>query len=248
MRIVNAMDYSYYSNIPFWLAIYFEDLQMNTLTTSPLSTLLVQLFAEADTTKAALMAKLSSEELDAIKEQGDGNYREIYAKMKDFHLAVSQETGALLYMLARASNAHSIVEFGTSFGVSTLHLAAAIRDNGGGKLIGSEFEPSKAVRARENINAAGLSELVEIREGDALETLARDLPEKIDLVLLDGAKALYSSVLSLLEPRLRPGALIIADNADWNPNYLTKVRSSTGGYLSVPFANDVELSMKLDVS
>jgi predicted O-methyltransferase YrrM len=244
MRIVNAMDYSYFSNRPICFAIYFEDFQMNTLMTPPLATLLPQLFADADTTRATLMAKLSPEELDAIK--GGGNYREVYAEMKDFHLAVSQETGALLYMLARASSARSVVEFGTSFGVSMLHLAAAIRDNGGGRMIGSEFEPSKAARARENITAAGLSDLVEIREGDALETLARDLPETIDLVLLDGAKVLYSPVLSLLEARLRAGALVIADNADWNPDYLAKVRSSTGGYLSVPFADDVELSMKLD--
>jgi hypothetical protein len=68
---------------------------MNTLTTPPLATLLAQLFADADTTKATLMAKLSSEELDAIK--GSGNYREVYAEMKDFHLAVSQETGAFSY-------------------------------------------------------------------------------------------------------------------------------------------------------
>ena len=61
---------------------------------------------------------------------------------------------------------------------------------------------------------AGLADLVEIRTGDALETLAADLPEVIDLVLLDGAKRLYPKVLSLLEPRLRPGALVVADNAD----------------------------------
>jgi predicted O-methyltransferase YrrM len=168
--------------------------------------------------------------------------------MKDFHLAVSPETGVLLYMLARAIGARSIVEFGTSFGVSTLHLAAALRDNGGGRLISTEFEPSKIVHARENLAAAGLSDLVEIREGDALVTLARDLPEKIDLVLLDGAKPLYPMVLSLVEKRLRVGALIVADNADWCPDYLARVRSPAGGYLSVPFAADVEMSMKVDLS
>jgi predicted O-methyltransferase YrrM len=158
---------------------------------------------------------------------------------------VSPETGILLYMLARATGARAIVEFGTSFGVSTLHLAAALRDNGGGRLIGTEFEPSKVVHARENLAAAGLSDLVEIREGDALETLARDLPDTIDLVLLDGAKPLYPRILSLIESRLREGALIVADNADWCPDYLARVRSPAGGYLSVPFAADVELSMKL---
>ena len=148
-------------------------------------------------------------------------------------------------MLARSVRARTIVEFGTSFGISTLHLAAALRDNGGGRLIGSEFEPSKITRARANLHAAGLSDLVEIREGDALQTLARDLPDSIDLILLDGAKSLYSPILSLLEGRLRSGALIVADNADDSPEYLTRVRSASGDYLSVPFADDVELSMRL---
>ena len=222
---------------------------MNTLMTPPLAPLLAQIFAEADVTQATLEQQLenfSPEERHALKE--DGDYRELYARMKDFHLAVSRDTGVLLYMLARSTGARSIIEFGTSFGISTLHLAAALKDNGGGHLISTEFEPSKVVRARENIIEANLSDLVEIREGDALETLARDLPETIGLVLLDGAKALYPRVLSLLEAHLRAGALIIADNADWSPDYLAKVRSPTGGYFSVPFGSDVELSMKLGVS
>jgi predicted O-methyltransferase YrrM len=148
-------------------------------------------------------------------------------------------------MLARAGQARSIVEFGTSFGISTLHLAAALRDNGGGHLISTEFESSKIAHANANLEAGGLSDLVEIRAGDALQTLARDLPEHIDMVLLDGAKSLYPQVLELLEPRLRPGALIVADNADWCPEYLARVRASGGPYLSIPFAEDVELSMKL---
>ncbi len=151
-------------------------------------------------------------------------------------------------MLARASRATSIVEFGTSFGISTLHLAAALRDNGGGRLIGTEFEPSKVEHARKNLAAAGLSDLVEIREGDALQTLARDLPDAIDFVLLDGAKPLYVSILSLLEPRLREGALLVADNVNWCPDYLARVRAPGGGYLSVPVAGDVELSMKAGAS
>jgi len=222
---------------------------MNTLMTPPLAPLLAQMFADADVTEATLrqqIEKFSPEERDALK--GHGDYRELYARMKDIHLAVSRDTGVLLYMLARSTGARSIIEFGTSFGISTLHLAAALKDNGGGHLISTEFESSKVVRARENIIEANLSDLVEIREGDALETLARDLPETIDLVLLDGAKALYPRVLSLLEAHLRAGALIIADNADSSPDYLANVRSPTGGYFSVPFTSDVELSMKLGVS
>jgi len=114
--------------------------------------------------------------------------RRLYARPTDQPLPVSRATGALLYMLARSIGAQNVAEFGASFGISTLHLAAALRDNGGGRLIGSEFEPSKAARARENLAAAHLSDLVDIREGDALETFARDLPRSIDLVLLDEAK------------------------------------------------------------
>jgi predicted O-methyltransferase YrrM len=172
-------------------------------------------------------------------------YRDFYRHLKDFPLAVSRETGTLLYMLARSTRARTIVEFGTSFGISTLHLAAALRDNGGGRLITSEFEPSKVARARDNLTAADLSDLVEIREGDALQTLSVDLPDTVDLLLLDGAKALYPEILGLVESRLRRGAFIVADNADYSPDYLAYVRSPSRGYLSTAFGGDVELSMRL---
>jgi predicted O-methyltransferase YrrM len=168
------------------------------------------------------------------------------AMTTNFYLAVTRETGTLCYMLARASRARAIVEFGTSLGVSTLHLAAALKDNGGGRVISSELDPSKAERARGNMAAAGLADFVEIREGDALETLARNLPDTIDLVVLDGAKGIYSQVLSLLEKRLRVGALVIADNADLVPEYVERMRAPSSGFLSVPCADDVELSMKVD--
>ncbi|MGG2320031.1 O-methyltransferase, partial [Salmonella enterica] len=78
-----------------------------------------------------------------------------------------------------------------------------------------EFEPGKAARAQAHLEQTGLADLVTIRIGDALETPARDIPAPVDLVLLDGAKALYGDILALLEPRLRPGALIVADNVDY---------------------------------
>jgi predicted O-methyltransferase YrrM len=182
---------------------------MNTLTTSPCSVVVARLFAEADASDARLEERrraLPASGLAASMTSTE-NYRALYGSLKDFHLAVSREAATLLYMLARSTRARAIVEFGTSFGVSTLHLAAALRDNGGGRLIGTEFESTKVEAARATIAAAGLDDLVEIRAGDAVETLARDLPETVDLVLLDGAKGLYSIVLSLLEPRLRAGAL-----------------------------------------
>ncbi len=93
-------------------------------------------------------------------------------------------------------------------GISTIYLAAALRDNGGGHLIGSELEPTKAKRARANLDAAGLADLVDIREGDALETL-KDVGGSVDLLLLDGAFALYLPVLKLVEPRLKSGAVVL---------------------------------------
>lgn len=220
--------------------------RVTTLTTQPLSALLARLFAEAEATDTPLleaMSKLTIEERVA-RAKGTKASTNVVAE-NDWYLAVSREAGMLCYMLARACRARSIIEFGTSFGVSTLHLAAALKDNGGGLVIGTEYLSSKVARARANIDSAGLSDFVEIREGDACETLARDLPGVIDFVLLDGAKGLYPRVLALLEGRLRVGALVVADNADLCPEYLDRVRAPGGNFLSVPWAGGVELSMKV---
>jgi len=220
---------------------------VTTLINKPLAPLLERLFAEAAEASPAMsaaVAGLSDEERSKLMRSKTG-YIDLYARLKDVPLPVSRETGLLLYMLARSGGARNIVEFGTSFGISTLHLAAALRDNGGGRVVTTEFEPSKVARARRNLEAGGLADLVEIREGDALRTLAADLPGSIDLLLLDGAKALYPEILALVESRLRPGAFVVADNADYCPEYLAHVRSPASGYMSTPFGDDVELSMRL---
>jgi predicted O-methyltransferase YrrM len=220
---------------------------MTTLTGPRLAPLIGRLFAEADAAPPMAnpaFANVSREERDRLM-RSKTEYRALYGALKDFPLPVSRETGTLLYMLARATGARTIVEFGTSFGISTLHLAAALRDNGGGRLITSEFEPSKVARARAHLTEGGLIDLVEIREGDALQTLRVDLPETVDLLLLDGAKALYPEILGLVENHLKPGALIVADNADFSPEYLARVRAPGGDYLSTPFGEDVELSMRI---
>jgi len=131
--------------------------------------------------------------------------------MKDCYIPVSKEQGEFLYITARALEAKNVVEFGTSFGISTLYLAAAVKDNGAGIVIGSEIEPSKCAQACGNLEEAGLSDFSEVRLGDALETL-RDVPEPVDLVLLDGWKDLYLPIIQLLQPKLKRGAVILADN------------------------------------
>jgi predicted O-methyltransferase YrrM len=223
---------------------------MTTLTTAPVAPLLDRLFRHADEADPATMPSVApfwnaltgEDKARLVRSRTD--YADFYGRMKDVPLAVSRETGSLLYMLARSIRARTVVEFGTSFGLSTICLASALRDDGGGRLITTEFEASKVARARENLNAARLADLVEVREGDALETLARDLPDAIDLLLLDGAKALYPDILDLVGPRLRLGALVIADDADFCPPYLERVRAAGSGYLSTA-CGDVELTIRL---
>ncbi len=219
----------------------------NTLESPRVSELLNRLFHEAaasDERARELLGQIPPEERVRRMSDPNADYRAFYGQAKELYLAVSKNTARLLYMLARSGNARTIVEFGTSFGISTIHLAAAVRDNGGGLVIGSELEAAKAAQARANLAAAKLEDLVDIREGDAIETLARDLPEAVDMVLLDGHKALYARVLDVLAPRLRPGACLVADNADACPDYVRRVRAPGSAFMSVPFADDVELTVK----
>ncbi|WP_415023518.1 O-methyltransferase [Bradyrhizobium sp.] len=118
-------------------------------------------------------------------------------------------------------------------------MAAALRDMGGGRLVGTDLEPGKVERARANLAAAGLDDLIEFRVGDARETLKPGVGGKIDMVMLDGAFTLYLPILKLLEPHLKPGAIIIGENAfDEGPGYLDYVRDPGNGYVSLPLSLD----------
>ena len=130
---------------------------MTTITAAKFSKLTDQLFTANDCTRTAMLKKaeaMTPAERDAFSGPA-AMQRDFYFHVKDVHLAVSRETANLLYMLVRSMGASSIVEFGTSFGVSTLYLAAALKDNGSGTVITSEFEPSKVERAQANFDTAG---------------------------------------------------------------------------------------------
>ena len=160
-------------------------------------------------------------------------------------LSITPEVGLLLYVLAMARRASTIVEFGASLGFSTIHLAAAARDLGGARVITTELEPEKARMARQHLAAAGLDEVVELREGDAIETL-QGLPD-VDLLFLDGWNNLYLPVLDLLEPALTPGALVIADLSAGDSEqdaYCRRMHDPQRGYTSV----DVPLDAGVVVS
>ncbi|MDQ1019015.1 O-methyltransferase [Streptomyces afghaniensis] len=161
-------------------------------------------------------------------------------------LPVAPDVGRFLYQLVRAMRPGLVVEFGTSFGASTIHLAAALRDNGAGRVIGSELHPDKARRARDNLARAGVTEFAEIRVGDALQQLA-DPPGLVDMVLLDGWKELYLPVLRVLEPALREGAMVVSDNLPMlEPEFLEHVRDAGNGYLSqsLSLGEGIELTLR----
>ena len=166
--------------------------------------------------------------------------------MSEFYIPITPEAGRLVYALVRASRPATIVEFGMSFGISGIHLASAVRDNGSGRVITTELSATKIAAAKKTFAETGLDDLITVLEGDALTTLAA-LDGPVDFVLLDGWKELYLPVLRLLEPHLSAGALLVADNtemADTKP-YLDYVRNTDNGYVSVNFLARDSDSMEL---
>jgi predicted O-methyltransferase YrrM len=175
-----------------------------------ISGVLDRLHGEASRQVGGLARLLALALIDAVLRRRISSAEEA-RRLKHIYVPTSRKQGTFLYLTARSVAARRIIEFGTSFAVSTIYLAAAVRDNGGGCVIGSELEPTKAAKARENIAEASLGDLVEIREGDAQETL-RDPGGTVDMVFLDGHKDLYLPILEMLTPHLRKGAVVVADN------------------------------------
>jgi len=162
-------------------------------------------------------------------------WRQIEQYLDDKYICLDPAEGVFCYLIAKAIGARRIVEFGTSFGVSTIYLSMAVRDNGGGLVIGTEVVAEKARRARENVARAGLSKFVEIRVGDAHETL-RDLEGPIDFFLCDGFPRYQLSILKLVAPRLRTGGVVVTDRVDERDqvyrSYLEYLRDPGNGFQS----------------
>lgn len=166
---------------------------------------------QAETRRQEREARAASGDSGAALRRSGKDFRDA-SHFQHAYLSIDPPQGALLYMLARAAKARHFVEFGSSFGISTLYLAAAAEDNDG-QVIGSEYYANKREHALNNLRDAGLEHRVDIRLGDAMETLA-DVGDSIDFLFLDGEKSLYLPVLALLKPRLAPGAFVVADNLD----------------------------------
>ena len=122
------------------------------------------------------------------------------------------ESGALLNLLVRALGARDVLELGTSNGVSTVWLAEAL-DETGGRLVSVELDAGRSRAAAKNLESAGLDGVVELRTGDAADTL-RDSPDDAwDVVFLDAERPHYPGYWPDLARVIRPGGLIAADNA-----------------------------------
>jgi predicted O-methyltransferase YrrM len=170
--------------------------------------------------------------------------------MADKLVALEPVKAEFCAILCRALRATRVLEIGTSYGVSTLYLADAVRSNGGGVVIGTEYEPAKAAAARANFAAAGVTDLVDLREGDLRQTL-KTLAGPIDFVLMDIWTEMARPALELAAPHLRTGAVIVADNTtqfrhayrhffEFVENPVNNLRAMT-----LPFSNGLDMIVKV---
>lgn len=169
--------------------------------------------------------------------------------LSDKMVALDRDKGEFCYQLCRALRATRVVEAGTSFGISTLYLAAAVRDNQveNGIVIGTEREPGKIKVAQENFRQAGLSEFIDLREGDLRQTL-KDVGGPVDFMLVD----IWDVALPALErvyPQLRPGAIVVCDNTtvdvDEYRDYFEFVHDPSNRLrtMTIPFQGGFELTV-----
>jgi predicted O-methyltransferase YrrM len=169
-------------------------------------------------------------------------------------VALDRDKAEFCYQLCRANNARRIVEIGTSFGVSTLYLAAAVRDNvragrDDGIVIGTEYEPKKAKAARRHFEEAGLTGLIDLREGDLRQTL-KQIDGPVDFVLVDIWIAMARPAIELVAPHLRPGAIVICDNTEQYrsdyADYFAFINDPANGFrtMTLPFGGGLELSVR----
>ncbi|RDL32018.1 Uncharacterized protein BP5553_09420 [Venustampulla echinocandica] len=188
--------------------------------------------------------------------------------MRDKFVALEPDKCQFVYLLARSLGACNIVEAGTSFGVSTIYLALAVGQNIAdrtrslgstssvtGKVIATENEPSKAAKAREHWREAGdeVEPWIELREGNLLETLKVEegMPEEIDMLLLDIWTPMALPTLKIVHPRLKRGAVIIADNTTSSrllyKDLFEYLHNPENGFrtLTLPFNGGLEISVYL---
>jgi predicted O-methyltransferase YrrM len=218
---------------------------MNTLTQPRTAQILDQLYAAADAQLPELMTAR-----DRHAHLATATPQQMADALSDYYLPITRDTGTLLYSLVRATQPTTVLEFGTSRGISAIAIAAGLRDVGHGRLITTEMSTVKVAAAQSNFADCGLDDLITVLTGDGQTTIADTPTPNVGMILLDGWKDGYLPFLRLVEPRLVPGAVIVADNASMQgaQDYLDYVRDPANGYSSVniPVRGDdsVELSVR----
>jgi predicted O-methyltransferase YrrM len=179
----------------------------------------------------------------------DGLDSDAHRFMADKLVALEPAKAELCYLLCRGLRARRVVEIGTSFGVSTLYLAAAVRDNGGGTVIGTEHDAAKAAQAQANFEAAGLAAFIDLRQGDLRKPL-QVIEGPVDFVLMDIWTEMARPALELVAPRLREGAMVVADNTEQfrhaYRHFFEYVDDPANGLrgMTLPFQGGLELIVK----
>ena len=187
---------------------------------APVDALLDRLYEQNASQDAALGEYFSTRAADVSFDWNNFDER-TNVFLRDKLIALDRVKAEFCYQVCRALRARRVVEAGTSFGVSTVYLALAVRDNlrdeqtPGARpiVIGSEHEPEKARRARAHFAEAGVTDTIDLREGDLRETLV-EVEGPIDFMLIDIWTPMARPALSLIAPRLRTGAVVVCDNTE----------------------------------
>ncbi|MEV6674677.1 class I SAM-dependent methyltransferase [Streptomyces sp. NPDC051162] len=155
-------------------------------------------------------------------------------------------TGTLLYQLVLATGATQVLACGLAAGSRTVPIAAALCDNGRGRVVSCQPDAARALSVSAALEQAGLAAYADVLEGDAQDVLPC-APGPVDLLVLDGPAERFLAVLRAMEPRLLPGAMVVAcgaqDSLEQSADFLAHVRSPDSGYVSLPLLLDGGLEM-----
>lgn len=179
----------------------------------------------------------------------DGFDETSHRYLADKLVALEPAKAEFCHLMCRALRAARVVEVGTSYGVSTLYLADAVRANGSGVVIATEYEPEKAAVARAHFAEAGLSAFIDLRDGDLRETL-KTIEGPVDFVLMDIWTEMARPAIELIGPHLRPGAVIVADNTVSSRRgygrFFEYVADPANGlsHMTLPFPGGLEMIVK----
>lgn len=174
-------------------------------------------------------------------------HEELVARVDEFLISVGPRTGRFLHDLAVGAQVRQVLEIGTSYGYSTLWLAAAARATGG-RVISIDISAAKQAHARAALERAGLAAQAQFIAGDAQQVIGT-LAGPFDLVLIDLWKDLYVPCFDAVRPKLGRDAFVVADNMIEPPytrpeaeRYRAHLRRATSETILLPIGSGIEVS------